>query len=94
MKKLQLLLLVQSVIVTLLLAGCASSASAVGSVAGSAAGEAIERKVRGEDGLEVVVLLDHDETIAVVQGNDVDFDPGQRVQVLVGRDGSSRVQPL
>jgi outer membrane lipoprotein SlyB len=68
--------------------------AAVGGVAGSVAGEAIERNVKSGDGLEVVVRLDDNQTVAVVQANDVEFSPGQRVQVLMGRDGSSRVQPL
>lgn len=68
--------------------------AAVGSVAGSAAGEVVERRARTEAGLEVVIRLDHDETIAVVQDDDVELSAGQRVQVLMGRDGSSRVQPL
>jgi outer membrane lipoprotein SlyB len=67
--------------------------TAVGAVGGSVAGEAIERRIKTEDGFEIVVLLDHSETIAVVQAGDVAFSPGQRVQVLMGRDGSTRVQP-
>ena len=69
-------------------------AAAAGSVGGSIAGEAIERAVKREDGIEIIVRLDHDETIAVVQANDVEFSPGQRVQVLFGNSGSTRVQPL
>jgi len=68
--------------------------TAVGGVAGTVAGEALERRARTEEGLEVVVRLDASDTIAVVQGADVAFTPGDRVQVLIGRDGSTRVQPL
>jgi len=68
--------------------------SAVGSVGGAIAGAAIERSVNREDGIEILVLLDHNETIAVVQANDIEFLPGERVQVLVGRDGSTRIQSL
>lgn len=68
--------------------------ASIGAVGGSIAGEAIERAARRSDGLEVVVLLDHNETIAVVQDTDLAFADGDRVQVLIGDDGSTRVQPL
>ena len=68
--------------------------SAVGAVGGAIAGDAIERAITREYGLEIIVLLDHNETIAVVQAKDVEFAPGERVQVLFGPNGSSRVQPL
>ena len=68
--------------------------SAVGGVAGTVAGEAIERAASTTDGLQIVVALDRDETIAVIQGADVEFSPGDRVQVLWGPDGSLRVQHL
>jgi outer membrane lipoprotein SlyB len=67
--------------------------TAVGSVAGTVAGEAVERHLSSEDGLQVVVRLDDRATIAVVQAADVAFMPGDRVRVLFGRDGSTRVQP-
>jgi len=68
--------------------------TAVGGVAGMIAGQAIERRVTAEEGIEVIVLLSTNETIAVVQAADIEFTPGDRVQVLSGRDGSTRVQPL
>lgn len=67
--------------------------ASAGAVRGAVAGDAIERRVGREDELEIVVRLDHDETIAVVQATDVEFSPGQSVQVLFGGNGSSRVQP-
>jgi outer membrane lipoprotein SlyB len=67
---------------------------AVGGVAGSIAGEAIERKIRTSDGLQVTVQLDNDDIVSVVQGMDVEFAAGDEVQVLMGRDGSMRVQHL
>jgi outer membrane lipoprotein SlyB len=66
-------------------------ARAVGGVAGAVAGQAIERKVTAEEGLEITVLLDSSETVAVVQARDVEFAPGDRVRVLFGSDGSARV---
>jgi len=68
--------------------------ASLGTVGGSIAGEAIQRTLTREDGLEIIVLLDHNETIAVVQAGDVGFSPGQRVQVLIGNNGDTRVQPL
>lgn len=66
----------------------------IGAVGGSVAGEAIERELRRKDGIEIVVRLDSRETIAVVQDTDIDFETGDRVRVLMGPDGSTRVQPL
>lgn len=66
-------------------------ARAVGGVAGAVAGEAIEKKVTAEDGLEITVRLDNNDTIAVVQAQDVLFAPGDRVRVLFGPGGSTRV---
>jgi outer membrane lipoprotein SlyB len=67
--------------------------AAMGGVAGAVAGGAIERRLKREDGLEIIVRLDHNEVIAVVQASDIEFSEGDRVQVLFGRDGSTRVQP-
>ena len=67
---------------------------AIGSVAGAVAGQAIERKITEEEGLEITVRLDSSDTIAVVQAQDVLFTPGERVRVLFGPDGSARVSEL
>ena len=64
---------------------------AVGGVAGAVAGEAIEKKITAEDGLEITVRLDNNDTIAVVQAQDVLFVPGDRVRVLFGSHGSTRI---
>ncbi len=66
-------------------------ARAVGGVAGAVAGEAIEKKLTAEDGLEITVRLDSSDTIAVVQAQDVLFAPGDRVRVLFGPRGSTHV---
>ena len=60
-------------------------------MAGAVAGEAIERKIREEEGWEITVLLDSSDTIAIVQAKDIDFAVGERVRVLFGYDGSARV---
>jgi outer membrane lipoprotein SlyB len=76
------------------LTGARRVRSSFGGVAGTVAGEAIERRIKTEDGLEIVVRLGQDETIAVVQAMDIELRPGDRVRVVFGRDGSTRVQPL
>lgn len=67
---------------------------AVGGIAGAIAGEAIERAAKTGEGLQIVVQLDRNETVAVVQALDIPFEPGDRVLVLRGGDGSLRVQHL
>lgn len=69
-------------------------ARAVGGIAGAVASRAIERKITEEAGLEITVRLDSNATLAVVQAKDVEFDPGERVRVLYGADGTARVTPL
>ena len=74
--------------------GNTSVTRAVGTVVGAVAGHAIERAITAEEGLEIVVRLDKDDTIAVVQAADVEFVPGERVRVLSGHFGAARVIPL
>lgn len=74
--------------------GGADAVRIVGGVAGAAIGEAIEREIRTRDGLEITVLLERKDTIAVVQAADLAFAPGDRVQVLFGPYGEARVRPL
>lgn len=64
-----------------------------GALAGAAGGYAGTRLLTGQDGFEIMVLLDNGQTISVVQGQDITFSPGQRVRVLSGSDGT-RVTPL
>lgn len=66
-------------------------ARALGGVAGAVAGQAVERRITTEEGLEITVQLDSNATIAVVQANDIEFVAGERVRVLLGYDGSARV---
>jgi len=62
----------------------------VGAVAGGLAGSAIEESATRQNGLEITVRLDSGRTIAVTQGADEYFRPGDRVRVLSG-DGVTRV---
>ncbi|NNF52092.1 MAG: hypothetical protein HKN59_06610 [Gammaproteobacteria bacterium] len=63
---------------------------AVGGVAGAIIGRSAERELTADEGLEIILDLDNGETVAVVQGADVDFEVGERVRVLRDR-GSARV---
>jgi outer membrane lipoprotein SlyB len=66
-------------------------AGAVGAVAGAVAGEAIEKKITEKPGYEIHVELQNGDIIAIVQAADVEFYPGERVHVLLGRGGAARV---
>lgn len=71
--------------------GNGSIAGAVlGAVAGGLAGSAIEEGVTRQKGLEITVRLDSGRTIAVTQGADEYFRPGDRVRVL-SEGGTTRV---
>jgi outer membrane lipoprotein SlyB len=59
----------------------------VGAVAGTAGEEAVTRK----NGLEITVKLDTGTMLVVVQEADVAYAPGDRVRVLTGPDGVTRV---
>lgn len=62
-----------------------------GAIIGGMAGAAAEEGITRQDGLEITVRLDSGRTIAVVQAADVVFRPGDRVRVLYGHDGTTRV---
>ncbi|MES2366127.1 MAG: glycine zipper 2TM domain-containing protein [Pseudomonadota bacterium] len=71
--------------------GNGSIAGAVlGAVAGGFAGSAVEEGVTRQKGLEITVRLDSGRTIAVTQGADEYFRPGDRVRVL-SEGGTTRV---
>jgi outer membrane lipoprotein SlyB len=72
--------------------GKGSTLAALGGAAlGALAGNMTEKKMSEADGLEITVKLDNGNALAVVQENDVMFSVGDRVRVLTGRDGTSRV---
>ncbi|MEW6764379.1 MAG: glycine zipper 2TM domain-containing protein [Pseudomonadota bacterium] len=62
-----------------------------GAIVGGMAGAAAEEGLTRQDGLEITVRLDSGRVIAVVQAADVVFRPGDRVRVLHGHDGTTRV---
>jgi outer membrane lipoprotein SlyB len=64
----------------------------VGAVAGGLAGAAIEEGVTRKNGVEITVKLDNGQLVAIVQEDDgTQFHPGERVRVLAGTSGGSRV---
>ena len=65
-------------------------ARAVGAVAGAAAGNRAARTVTTQQSLEWLVRLDDGRTIAVIQAQPTFFQ-GQRVQVIQGRGGLTRL---
>jgi outer membrane lipoprotein SlyB len=62
---------------------------AVAGVAAAVAGEALEREMTSERGVELTVLLDSGQLIAVVQADDVELAPGDPVRVLLGPEGGA-----
>jgi len=61
-------------------------------IAGGLAGGAVEEEVTKKDGIEITVELDNGKTLAVVQEADESFQVGERVRVLTGPDGTTRVK--
>ena len=62
-----------------------------GALLGAAGGAVAEESITSKKGLEIVVKKDSGETIVVVQEADVPIYPGDRVRVLRGNDGTTRV---
>lgn len=65
-----------------------------GAILGGLAGGALEEGVTRQKGLLITVRLDSGRVLAITQGGDELFSPGQRVQVLTGANGTSRVVSL
>jgi outer membrane lipoprotein SlyB len=64
----------------------------LGAIAGGAAGSAVEEQATKKDGLEITVKLDNGKVISVVQEADIPFSVGERVRILKGPDGTTRVR--
>ncbi|MFP4088610.1 MAG: hypothetical protein ACLFUL_17670 [Desulfobacteraceae bacterium] len=67
-------------------------AGVAGDIAGGVAGGAVEEAATKKDGLEITVRLDSGRTVVVVQEADVAFGPGDRVALIKGPDGVTRVR--
>ncbi len=72
--------------------GRGSTAGAVlGAVVGGVAGSAAEEGITRQKGYEITVKLDTGGIIAVVQGADEQFKPGDHVQLVTATSGKTRV---
>ena len=67
-------------------------ATVVGAVVGGLAGSAVEEQVTRKTGLEITVDLDNGQALVVVQEADEAFLVGDRVRILRGSDGTTRVR--
>jgi len=69
--------------------GRGSQAAAVaGAVAGSVAGRALESSLTSKEGLEIAVRLDSGRLLLVLQPAGETFQPGDRVRVISGSNGT------
>lgn len=66
-------------------------ATIAGAALGAGAGYAGEKAVTKQNGLEIEVRLENGQVLSIVQGADQSFSPGERVRVLRGAGGTSRV---
>jgi outer membrane lipoprotein SlyB len=64
------------------------AATVLGTVAGGFAGNEIQRKAGHNDGQEIEIRLDNGSTVTVVQPGMQGLEPGQRVRVISGPNGS------
>lgn len=67
-------------------------ATVIGGIAGAIAGGAIEESATRRDAYEITVELDNGQLIAVVQEADEEFAVGDRIRIVKGRDGTTRIR--
>jgi outer membrane lipoprotein SlyB len=67
-------------------------ATAVGAIGGALVGTGVESSATAQNGLEITVELDSGEVIAVVQGADDYYTVGDRVRIVRGPGGVTRVR--
>ncbi|MDR1242783.1 MAG: glycine zipper 2TM domain-containing protein [Deltaproteobacteria bacterium] len=63
-----------------------------GAAVGALGGVAAEKTIKDKEVYQIAVKLENGREIAVVQDQDLEFRPGDRVRVLTAGDGSARVQ--
>ena len=63
-----------------------------GAIIGALSGAAVESGVRQYNAFQIMVHTDDNQTLSVVQAQDDVFIKGDRVRVVIGDDGSARVQ--
>ena len=66
-------------------------ATVLGALVGAAAGSAAEEGITRKPGLEMIVKKDNGAVIVVVQEADVMIAAGDRVRIITGADGTTRV---
>jgi outer membrane lipoprotein SlyB len=67
-------------------------ATTAGALGGAAMGSAAESSAGQKNGLEIEVELDDGRILVVVQEKDDEFAVGDRVRLVQGRDGTSRIR--
>jgi outer membrane lipoprotein SlyB len=65
--------------------------SVTGAIVGGVVGAATEEAVTRQKGFEITVRLDSGRMVAIVQAADEDFKVGQRVRLVHGGQGATRV---
>ena len=65
-----------------------------GAAAGALGGAYAQKKLSEQTGLEYTVKLDNGRILTIVQGTDHALSAGQRVKVIIGQKGRSRVVPI
>ena len=63
-----------------------------GAAGGAVAGSAVDKRVQTQNALELTIQLDSGQTISIVQAEDDYYAVGDKVRILSGADGKSRVQ--
>lgn len=64
-----------------------------GAIGGAIAGTAVEKSMTTVAGLEIEVKLDNGEVLLVVQEKDAEYQVGDKVRVVRGSDGTTRIRP-
>ena len=67
--------------------------TAGGAILGAVAGAYAEKELKTQEAFEYIVRLNNGEMRTVVQGTDTRLSPGQRVLLMVGERGRSRIVP-
>lgn len=67
-------------------------AAAGGAIAGGLAGSKVEKNVTTKIGVEIEVELDNGAIQVIVQEKDDDYRIGDRIRIVKGADGTSRVR--
>lgn len=64
-----------------------------GAIGGAVAGTAAEKEMTTVAGLEIEVELASGEVLLVVQEKDAEYTVGEKVRVVKGADGTTRIRP-